>query len=130
MRTMTVSPRWSRVMHRILVPLVGAVLLVGCAGDAGGDAAGDEAADAPSGAATDTPDSPDVGTTVEGPGVVDGADPLGVLLAVVVLTTGEVDAAVAEGLVTPAELDTARDAIAAREVSAWLARADLLIGDD
>lgn len=46
------------------------------------------------------------------------------LLAVVALTTGNVDAAVAEGLVTPEELDVAESAIANDEVSAWLARAD------
>ena len=50
-----------------------------------------------------------------------------VLLAVVVLTTGNVDAAVAEGLLTPAELDIAESAIANHEVSAWLARADLAL---
>lgn len=58
------------------------------------------------------------------------ADPLQVLLAVVVLTAGDVDAAVAEGLVTPAELDLAEAAVDAREVSVWLARADLLLHED
>jgi len=61
---------------------------------------------------------------------VGGADALRVLLGVVVLTTGDVDAAVAEGLVSPAELDLAAEAIAAREVSLWLARADLRLNEE
>lgn len=50
-----------------------------------------------------------------------------VLLAIVVLTTGSVDAAVGEGLVTPAEIDIAEQALADGDVSAWLARADLTL---
>ena len=106
-------------MIRVLTVLLAAVLLVaGCtaaddgagvtdgSGDAGGDAA--------------TPE--DVVTPFDG-----DVDPMRVLLAIVVLTTGSVDAAVAEGLVTPEDLDIADSAIANGEVSAWLARADLTL---
>lgn len=108
------------------------VLLAACGADeepmdpdgtGGTDGAVDAGPSAPDGTAPGAGSDPD-GTEALGP--VD-ADPLRVLLAVVVLTTGDVDAAVAEGLVTPAELDLAEEAVAAREVSVWLARADLLI---
>lgn len=86
------------------------------------------------GATTPAPDdvAPGTGSDPDAPTgtATDGADPLRVLLAVVVLTTGDVDAAVAEGLVSPSDLDVAESALAAREVSVWLARADLLLRED
>ena len=95
----------------------------------------DDAADAGPTAPDETaPDEAAPGSGSGSDGTADlgqyDADPLQVLLAVVVLTTGDVDAAVAEGLVTPAELDLAEAAVAAREVSVWLARADLLLHED
>ena len=57
----------------------------------------------------------------------DGSDPLRVLLAVMILTAGDVDAAVAEGVVTPAELDAADAVIASGEVGEWFARAELAL---
>lgn len=62
------------------------------------------------------------------PGADGGADPLRVLLAVVILVAGDVDAAVAEGVVTPAELDLASRALDEGGVDAWVERASLLIG--
>jgi hypothetical protein len=107
-------------MSRALTVLLAAVLLVaGCTtGEDGADGGGADGGGMGGGveAADDvvTPFDRDV-------------DPMRVLLAVIVLTTGSVDAAVAEGLVTPEELDIAESAIADREVSAWLARADLTL---
>jgi hypothetical protein len=64
--------------------------------------------------------------------VTDGPDPLRVLLAVVVLTTGDVDAAVADGLITPAEVDAASaalDATGTEALEAWVEQArDALAG--
>ncbi len=92
----------------------------GAAGTTDADGAPDPAPDARPDVGPDDGELPDVG----------GADALRVLLGVVVLTTGDVDAAVAEGLVSPAELDLAAEAIAAREVSLWLARADLRLSEE
>ena len=114
-----------------------ALVLAGC-GTSVDETTGHAASDGGAAGTTDengapdpAPDArPDVGSDVgELPGV-DGADALRVLLGVVVLTTGDVDAAVAEGLVSPAELDLAAEAIAAREVSLWLARADLRLSEE
>jgi len=111
-------------MSRALMVLLAAVLLVaGCTTT-------DDGAGAPDGADA-------AGVDAAGPSVAPGTsdpfdgdvDPMRVLLAIVVLTTGSVDAAVAEGLVTPEELDIADSAIANGEVGAWLARADLLVGE-
>jgi len=106
-------------MSRVLTVLLAAVLLV-----AGCTRTNDGAVTAHgSRSVSGYPGAPD---TVVTP--FDGdVDPMRVLLAVVVLTTGNVDAAVAEGLLTPAEFDIAESAIANHEVSAWLARADLAL---
>jgi hypothetical protein len=69
--------------------------------------------------------SDDAGATT-----ADEQDPLRVLLAVMILTTGDVDAAVAEGVVTPAELDAADAVIASGDVGEWFARAELALQDD
>ena len=50
---------------------------------------------------------------------------LRVLLAVVILTAGDVDAAVAEGIITPEELDLASEAIDTGAVPQWFERARL-----
>lgn len=96
--------------------------------------AGPDGTTGDAGATTPAPDevAPGTGSDPDAPTgtATDGADPLRVLLAVVVLTTGDVDAAVAEGLVSPSDLDLAESALAAREVSVWLARADLLLRED
>jgi hypothetical protein len=55
------------------------------------------------------------------------ADALRVLLAVVILTAGDVDAAVAEGVVTPEELDLASEAIDTGSVTALFEEARLAI---
>jgi hypothetical protein len=59
--------------------------------------------------------------------VPDDIAALRVLLAVVVLTAGDVDAAVAEGVVTPEELDLASEAIDTGSVSALFEQARLTI---
>lgn len=53
----------------------------------------------------------------------DGPDPVRVLVAVTVLTTGDVEAAVAEGLLTPEEVDAASRAIEDGTVQDWIDRA-------
>lgn len=106
-------------MIRVLTVLLAGVLLVaGCT--AADDRAGVTDGSGAAGGDAATPE--DVVTPFDG-----DVDPMRVLLAIVVLTTGSVDAAVAEGLVTPEELDIADSAIANGEVSAWLARADLTL---
>ena len=106
-------------MSRALTVLLAAVLLVaGCT--AAEDGAG--VTDGSGAAGGDATATEDAVTPFDG-----DVDPMRVLLAIVVLTTGSVDAAVAEGLVTPEELDIADSAIANGEVSAWLARADLTL---
>lgn len=55
----------------------------------------------------------------------DGIAALRVLLAVVILTAGDVDAAVAEGVVTPEELDLASRAIDTGSVAALFEQAGL-----
>ena len=103
-------------MSRAPTMLLAAVLLVSGCTPADDEVAGQGATDA------EASDAADVVTPFD-----EGIDPMRVLLAIIVLTTGSVDAAVAEGLVTPEELDIADSAIANGEVSAWLARADLTL---
>lgn len=100
----------------LLVALV--LALWGCTG-----ATDDGATPEPAGDAAVPSD--DVGATT-----ADEQDPLRVLLAVMILTTGDVDAAVAEGVVTPAELDAADAVIASGDVGEWFARAELALQDD
>jgi hypothetical protein len=70
------------------------------------------------------PPAPDV-TSVVPPAVVspEATAALRVLLAVVVLVAGDVDAAVAEGIVTPAELDRAVRVLDEGTVTEWIERA-------
>jgi hypothetical protein len=78
-------------------------------------------------APSDTP-APDV---PEGDALAtDGPDPVRVLLAAVVLTTGDVDAAIAEGLVTPEEVEAASTALAEVGTDAlveWIERARIAL---
>lgn len=98
-----------RTIPVLLLTLVAAV---GCNGDQGGDARDGATSAGPSTSGTTT-------------GSIDpeALDPLQVLLGVVVLTAGDVDAAVAEGLVSPAELDAARSALADGDVMLWFEQA-------
>ena len=57
----------------------------------------------------------------------DGPDPVRVLVAVTVLTTGDVEAAVAEGLLTPEEVDAASRAIEDGTVQDWIDRAEAML---
>ena len=54
----------------------------------------------------------------------------GVLLAAVLLSDGDVEQAVADGLVTPAEVDEAIRAIEAGELDVWAQRAETELADD
>lgn len=109
-------------MSRVLTVLLAAVLLVaGCTTTDDGTGAADGAGGTGATGA-DTSAAENAVTPFDG-----DVDPMRVLLAIVVLTTGSVDAAVAEGLVTPEELDIADSAITNGEVGAWLARADLTL---
>lgn len=69
------------------------------------------------------PPGPDVAAVV----APDDVAALRVVLAVVILTAGDVDAAVAEGVVTPEELDLASEAIDAGSVTALFEEARLAI---
>lgn len=51
--------------------------------------------------------------------------PSGVVLAAVIMQTGDIDRAVAQGLVTPAEVDEAKKATDANLMSYWHERAAL-----
>lgn len=103
---------WRRGIAALILTTVG---LAGCAdAQGGGGTAEPTMPDAPDGANGDITSA-------------DGTDPLRVLLAVVILTAGDVDAAVAEGIVTPDELDAASAALAAGEVGDLLARAQLAL---
>ncbi|WP_167138911.1 hypothetical protein [Diaminobutyricimonas sp. TR449] len=53
----------------------------------------------------------------------------GVLLAAVLLSTADIESAVAEGLVTPDEVDEARRAIEDDSLDAWRALAERTAGD-
>lgn len=52
--------------------------------------------------------------------VPDGVDPVRVALAIVLLNSGDIDAAIAAGQVSPAEVDLAIQAITEDTVTAWL----------
>jgi len=54
----------------------------------------------------------------------------GVLLAAVLLSDGDVEQAVADGLVTPAEVDEAIRAIETGELDVWAQRAETELADD
>lgn len=54
----------------------------------------------------------------------------GVLLAAVLLSEGDVERAVADGLVTPAEVDEAIRAIERDELDAWAQRAESELADE
>ncbi len=54
----------------------------------------------------------------------------GVLLAAVLLSEGDVERAVADGLVTPAEVDEAIRAIEGGELDAWAERAERELAED
>lgn len=54
----------------------------------------------------------------------------GVLLAAVLLSEGDVERAVADGLVTPAEVDEAIRAIEREELDVWAQRAETELADD
>jgi len=54
----------------------------------------------------------------------------GVLLAAVLLSEGDVERAVADGLVTPAEVDEAIRAIERDELDVWAQRAETELADD
>ena len=54
----------------------------------------------------------------------------GVLLAAVLLSDGDVEQAVADGLVTPAEVDEAIRAIEADELDVWAQRAETELADN
>lgn len=54
----------------------------------------------------------------------------GVLLAAVLLSEGDVERAVADGLVTPAEVDEAIRAIEGGELDVWAERAERELADD
>ena len=114
--------RWHAARLTALV-LTALVSLSGCARD-------DGTVDTPDGAPTDARADVPTGAPDGSAPFDQDADPMRVLLAIVVLTTGSVDAAVAEGLVTPEELDIAEQALSDGDVSAWLARADLALSGD
>ena len=50
--------------------------------------------------------------------------PKGVLLAAVILSTGDIEAALSDGLVTVPEVDAAREAVAAGTLDLWRQRAE------
>ena len=96
------------------ITLIGAVL-AGCGGTTDASDEGTIGTDGTSSGTTLTPDAdaearPDIDTTLE-------AEP--VVLAIVLLTAGDIDAAVAEGLVSPAEVDAASRAITAGTAQDW-----------
>jgi hypothetical protein len=72
---------------------------------------------------------PDDATPDDTMDVADGPDPVRVLVAVTVLTTGDVEAAVAEGLLTPEEVDAAERAIADDTVADWIERAEGMLAE-
>lgn len=61
--------------------------------------------------------------------IADGPDPVQVLVAVTVLTTGDVEAAIAEGLLTPEEVDAAERALADGTVQDWIERAERTLAE-
>lgn len=91
--------------------LVGAVL-AGCGGstDATDDGIGPDDGTAPGTTVPDATDRPDVDTSLEAEQVV---------LAIVMITAGAIEAALAEGLVSPAEVDAASRSITAGTVQGW-----------
>jgi hypothetical protein len=70
---------------------------------------------------TAAPAEADPETMVKAPDAVTAE---GVVLAAVLLTTADITAAVAEGLVTPAEVDAARAAIEDGTLDAWRVKAE------
>jgi len=112
MRSHIHTTRTARAARLAGLALIGAVL-AGCSGttDATDDGTG-AVDDTTSGTATapDASERPDVETALEAEQVV---------LAIVMLTAGDIEAALAEGLVSPAEVDAALRAITAGTAQDW-----------
>lgn len=85
--------------------------LAACSGDGGSSGNGD----------TTAPVESTVATTVVTDELVDADN---VLLAVALLEAGDVDAALAAGLVNPAEVEAATEAVDDGSVDQWAERAD------
>lgn len=94
-------PRW---LGMLPAALLAAVLLAGCTA-----------------ASVEPPVSAEAEAEVR---AADDLTAAGVVLAAVLLTTSDITAAVAEGLVTPAEVDAARAAIADGTLDEWRLKAE------
>lgn len=100
----------------VLLPLV----MASCGSDSDEEAVptgGDTSASVDGSVTTITPDS---GITAQD---VDGADPEKVLLAAILLGVGDIDVALAEGLVTADEVDLAVAALETGTLTEWSDRA-------
>jgi len=105
-----------RRLVAVAMVLLVAPFAASCAGDTGGDAA-PVVEEVPTGVLG--ADAPRVGVMTAADIRVDG-----VLLAALLLGAGgDLEAAVAAGLVTPAEIDTAAAALADGTLAAWVAEA-------
>ena len=127
-RTSTLTLR-RRAAATALVLLAGPVA-AGCAGDDAGTGAPDTAVAPSDGSATMPGDAGD-GTGGMELGTLAAPDvrPDGVLLAALLLAGGgDVEEAVADGLVTPGEVDVAAAALADGTLDAWVAEAGVPAG--
>jgi hypothetical protein len=105
-----------------------ALALLIIASFSGCNPAGDDAASTAAPSDAPATDAPEVSARA-----TDGPDPVRVLLAVVVLTAGDVDAAVAEGLVTPEEVGAASTALAevgTEALEEWIERARRVLAEE
>lgn len=96
----------------------GALLLSACSGDDEPTTSVPESVAAPS---TDAPGDPTAPAESEPP---DDVTASGVVLAATLIAAGNIDDAVASGLVTPAEVDEARAAIEDGTLDRWVALAE------
>lgn len=102
----------------LVLALVGSLAVVGCSDESQPMSTSPDTAVVPS---TDTPT--DVSKPADGT-IPEDVTPSGVLLAATLIASGDVDDAVASGLVTPAEVDEAIAAIEAGTLDRWVALAE------
>ena len=117
-----------------LVALIGLVA-VACGGGGGGDEAPAPTAStttvvtttgAPEATTTTVPKEEYVPTDYAAEGVLEASElsedvtPVGVIAAAVLIATGDIEAAMADGLVTPAEVEVAADAIENGTLVDWV----------
>ena len=73
---------------------------------------------------TDTPTTSEGESSILTPTLSPDVTAFGVVLAAVLITSGDIEKALSEGLVTPEEVQEAQMAIAAGEVDLWRQRAE------